>query len=260
MLALAALHFSWDAFAQYAFHPSHAFLAGLWRTVYISVVAQALGLAVGLFLELARRNRHGGVRGFAHTYIWLMRGTPLLVQLFIVYDGLAALGLYSFSDIGAFSGAVQAAILTLGLNEGAYMAEIVRASVDAIDPGQLEAAESLGMTHGTAMRRIVLPQAFRVMVPPLGNDFNNMMKITSLLSVIGVEEMFLVAQETNSVTLRTFEVFLAVALYYLVLTTVWGIFQSWLEARLQVGATPRAMTLRERIFSVTAPATVRTVR
>lgn len=254
MLPLAALHFSGSAFEQYLFHPSHAFLIGLWRTVYVSVLAQVLGVALGLVVELARRSRRASIRGCAHTYVWLLRGTPLLVQLFLVYDGLAALGLYSFSDISVFgatfSGGIQAAILTLGVNEGAYMAEIVRASIDSIDTGQMEAAQSLGMTHGKAMRHVVLPQAFKVMIPPLGNDFNNMMKVTSLLSVIGVEEMFLVAQETNSLTLQTFEVFLAVAIYYLALTTVWGFIQRWIESKLHVGSGGRKPTLRERLVGV----------
>ncbi len=254
MFSLAALHFSGSAFEQYLFHPSHAFLIGLWRTVYVSVLAQLLGVALGVIVELARRSRRARLRGVAHTYVWILRGTPLLVQLFLVYDGLAALGLYSFSDISLFgatlSGGIQAAILTLGVNEGAYMAEIVRASIDSIDPGQMEAAQSLGMTHGRAMRHVVLPQAFKVMIPPLGNDFNNMMKVTSLLSVIGVEEMFLVAQETNSVTLQTFEVFLAVAIYYLALTTVWGFIQRWIESKLHVGNAQQKLTLRERLVGV----------
>lgn len=254
MISLAALHFSGSAFEHYLFHPSHAFLIGLWRTVYVSVLAQILGVAIGLVVELARRSRRAGIRGAAHTYVWLLRGTPLLVQLFLVYDGLAALGLYSFSDVSifgaTFSGGIQAAILTLGANEGAYMAEIVRASIDSIDSGQMEAAQSIGMTHGKAMRHIVLPQAFKVMIPPLGNDFNNMMKVTSLLSVIGVEEMFLVAQESNSVTLQTFEVFLAVAIYYLALTTVWGFIQSWIESKLNVGNVKQKLTLRERLIGI----------
>ena len=251
MLPLAALHFSRSAFENFLFHPSHAFLVGLWRTVYISVLAQSLGVAIGLTVELARRSRRASLRGSAHIYVWLLRGTPLLVQLFLVYDGLAALGVYSFSDITIFGitflGGIQAAILTLGANEGAYMAEIIRASIDSIDRGQMEAAQSLGMTHGKAMRHVVLPQAFKVMIPPLGNDFNNMMKVTSILSVIGVEEMFLVAQESNSVTLQTFEVFLAAAIYYLALTTIWGFIQSWIESKLQVGSAEKR-TLRDRLL------------
>ncbi|MGZ4356980.1 MAG: amino acid ABC transporter permease [Gaiellaceae bacterium] len=244
--------FSWSAFEHYLFHPSHAFVVGLWRTVYISVLAQLLGVAIGLVVELARRSRRASIRGAAHTYVWLLRGTPLLVQLVIVYSGFAELGLYSFPDVTIFgitiAGGIQAAILTLGANEGAYMAEIVRASINSIDVGQMEAAQAVGMTHGKAMRHVVLPQAFKVMIPPLGNDFNNMMKVTSLLSVIGVEEMFLVAQEQNSQSFQTFEVFLSAAIYYLALTTIWGFIQAWIESKLNVGSAREKPKLRDRLF------------
>lgn len=250
-MLLAGVNFAWGYFEHQLAHPSHSFLIGLWRTVYIAVLAQLIGVALGFVVDAARRSRFGVLRAGAWVYVWLLRGTPLLVQLVLVYDGLAAAGVYSFSDFSlfgaTFSGAIQAGIVTLGVNESAYMAEIIRASIDSVDSGQLEAAESLGMSRFGAMRHIVLPQALRVMIPPLGNDFNNMMKVTSLLSVIGVEEMFLNAQETNSVTLRTFEIFLAVALYYLLLTTVWGIIQRWIELRLDVTAGARRPSLRERL-------------
>jgi polar amino acid transport system permease protein len=248
---IASFSFSWTFFEHALAHPSHSFLIGLWRTVYIAVIAQLVGVALGFVVDSARRSSYAPVRGAAWTYVWLLRGTPLLVQLVLVYDGLAAIGIYSFKDVtvfgAGFSGAIQAGIITLGVNESAYMSEIIRASIDSVDDGQLEAAESLGMTRFRAMRHIVLPQALRVMVPPLGNDFNNMMKVTSLLSVIGVEEMFLNAQETNSVTLRTFEIFLAVALYYLLLTTVWGVIQHWIEAKLSISDSARRSSLRERL-------------
>ncbi len=255
---LAALHFSWPYFKHQLVHPSHSFLLGLWRTIYISVLAQLLGVVLGFAIDFARRSRYRGLRAGAWTYVWLLRGTPLLVQLVLVYDGLAALGLYSFSDItifgAGFSGAIQAGIITLGINESAYMAEIIRASIDSVDDGQLEAAESIGMTRGRAMRHVILPQALRVMIPPLGNDFNNMMKVTSLLSVIGVEEMFLNAQETNSVTFRTFEIFIVVALYYLMLTTVWAVIQRWLEAKLAAPTGEQKLGLRERLIGRPSPA------
>jgi polar amino acid transport system permease protein len=233
---LAAFDFKWDYFRDLVLHPSHPFLVGLWTTIYVSVLAQAIGVALGLVVELVRRSRRAPLRAVAGFYIWLLRGTPLLVQIVLVYNGLAALGLYRFHDIGLFGitvpGVIQAGILTLAVNESAYMAEIIRASINSVDRGQMEAAESIGMTRGKAMRHVILPQAVRVMIPPLGNEFNNMMKVTSLLSVIGVEELFLNAQELNSTTFRTFEIFLAAAVYYLALTTIWGFIQSWMERRL----------------------------
>jgi polar amino acid transport system permease protein len=236
---VTALHlgaFEWTTFRDLVFHPSHPWLTGLWTTVYVSVLAQAIGVGLGLVVELVRRSRHVALRAAAGFYVWLLRGTPLLVQLVLVYNGLAALGVFRFRDIALLGlsvpGVIQAGIITLAVNESAYMAEIIRASINSVDKGQMEAAESLGLTRGRAMRFVVLPQAVRIMIPPLGNEFNNMMKVTSLLSVIGVEELFLNAQELNSTTFRTFEIFLAAAVYYLALTTIWGFIQSWIERRL----------------------------
>jgi polar amino acid transport system permease protein len=248
------MHFNWSFFAQLLFHPPGTFLNGAWRTVYLSVIAQALGVALGLLLALWRRSRQLPLRAFASTYIWLVRGTPLLVQAVIVYDGSSALGLYSFGTltIGPVSvpGVVQAGIVTLALNEAAYMAEIMRAAIDSVDRGQSEAAQSLGMRHRQVMWHVVLPQAMRVVIPPLGNEFNNMLKVTSLLSVIGLQELFLAAQDYNSTTFRTFEIFLVAAIYYIVMTTVWGFIQSAIERRLQArgGDLIVAVPLRKRLF------------
>jgi polar amino acid transport system permease protein len=245
--------FEWQTFRDLVIHPSHPWLVGLWTTVYVSVLAQAVGVALGLVVELVRRSRRAPLRAAAGFYVWLLRGTPLLVQLVLVFNGLAALGVFRFKDISALGvtlpGVIQAGIVTLAVNESAYMAEIIRASINSVDTGQMEAAESLGLTRGRAMRFVVLPQAVRIMIPPLGNEFNNMMKVTSLLSVIGVEELFLNAQELNSTTFRTFEIFLAAAVYYLALTTIWGFIQSWIERRLAArSGEVRTAGLGSRLF------------
>lgn len=234
--------FDWSFFWHYLLQPSNTFLDGLWRTVYISVVAQIAGVLVGLVIALARRSRFGVVRWAGATYVWLFRGTPLLVQLVLVYNGLAAASIYRFQDVHIGSwvllGVAQAAIVTLAANEAAYMAEIIRAALDAVDVGQVEAAAALGMTPGKTMRLVLLPQAVRIIVPPLGNEFNLMMKSTSLLSVIGFQEMFLTAQSINSATFKTFEIFLVAACYYLALTTVWSFIQRIIERRLSEPGTP----------------------
>ena len=245
--------FDWGFFFQSMFQPSSLFLEGLARTVYISVLAQALGIVFGFGIELCRRSRFRALRWIAGTYVWLVRGTPLLVQLVLVYNGLAATNLYRFEDwtIGSVVvlGVVQAAIITLAANEAAYMAEIFRAALDAIDVGQAEAAKALGMTPSMTMRLVLLPQAARIVVPPLGNEFNLMMKSTSLLSVIGLQEMFLTAQSINSATFKTFEIFLVAACYYLALTTIWSFVQRFIERKLadpgRVVATP---SLRTRLI------------
>jgi polar amino acid transport system permease protein len=194
----------------------------------------------------------------ASIYVWLFRGTPLLVQISLIYYGLGVTGIYQWQDftpLGAFGGkGVQAGIVALGINEGAYMSEIVRAGILSIDPGQMEAAKSLGMTFGQAMRRIVLPQAARVIVPPLGNEFNNMLKTTSLLVVISVQELYVTFSLKNasgSTVFHPFELFLAAAVWYLLLTTIWGFIQAEIERRLGKGVGgERPPSLRERLFGM----------
>src|SRR6266700_4588968 len=192
MLAAVEWHILW----QRIFHPDHVFVLALWRTIYISVLAQILGVALGLVAALMRMSKIHLLRLISGLYVLIFRGTPVIVQIFFVYFGANLL--FGFTlipnsvNLGLFQigGAAFAGILALGINEGAYMREIIRAGSDAVAKGQMEAARSLGMTYRLAMRRIVLPQAARVIVPPLGNDFNSMLKTTSLLAFIGVYELF----------------------------------------------------------------------
>lgn len=235
-MVISALQFDTSFFWHELLRPSSGFLGGLVRTVYISVIAQLIAVALGLLVALARRSTLRVVRSVAGFYVWVLRGTPLLVQLVIVYDGLAATDIYRFHDMTLLGvtvlASVQAAIVTLALNESAYMSEIIRAGLAAVDVGQNEAALSIGMTPMQSMRYVVVPQAMRFVIPPLGNDFNAMMKGTSVLSVIGVPEMFLITQEISSSTFRTFEIFMDAAIYYLALTTIWAFFQAWIEIKI----------------------------
>lgn len=229
------MNFNWDIFWHYLLQPSDIYLYGLWLTLTISVLAMLLGCTLGLLAALMRLSRNPLLQYPVRFYVWLMRGTPLLVQIVFLYTALAAGGIFRFEDLnlGLFTlpGNIQAAIIALGLNEGAYMAEIIRAGIGAVDRGQYEAGRSLGMTFPKLMRRIVLPQALRVIVPPIGNEFNVMLKNTTLVSVIGVPELLLSTQMVTSATFRVFELYLVVAIYFLALTTVWGFFQCWLERR-----------------------------
>jgi len=201
------------------------------------------------------------LKGVAVFYVWFFRGTPLLVQMFIIYFGTPYLfGIDLFPNdvhLGFLSlrGSVLAGIVALSINEGAYMSEIVRAGVLSVEPGQTEAAKSLGMTYGLTMRRIVLPQALRVIIPPLGNEFNNMLKTTSLMAVISVTELFRVAQGVYAVTFKPFEVFLGVAVYYLALTTIWTLIQGMIERRLGASTTrsEAAPSLRQRLLGISSP-------
>jgi len=250
--------YRWDFFFDSIFNPDNLILRGLGLTVFISVIAQTIGIALGIFGALGKMAKSPVFRIPASVYVWFFRGTPLLVQISLIYFGLGVTGLYRWPDfgpMGAFGkGAVQAGIVALGVNEGAYMSEIVRAGILSIDPGQMEAAKSLGMTFGQAMRRIILPQAARVIVPPLGNEFNNMLKTTSLLVVISVPELYVTFSYKNasgSTVFHPFELFLAAAVWYLLLTTIWGLIQAQIERRLGRGAGgERGPSMRERILGL----------
>jgi polar amino acid transport system permease protein len=229
------MQFDWGFFWRHLVGPSGVYLHGLWLTLILSVIAQSLGTAIGVAGALAMQSRFRALRALVGFYTWLMRGTPLLVQIVFIYTGLAAANIFRFEDIDlgfvVIPGNIQAGIVALSLNEGAYMTEIVRAGIASIDSGQTEAAKSLGMTYFKLMRRIIFPQAMRVIIPPLGNDFNAMMKNTTLVSVIGVPEMFLATQMVTSATFRVFEMYLVAAIYYLILTTVWSFIQRAIERR-----------------------------
>ncbi len=233
-------YFDWTIFFRYI-NPITALANplirnGLVATIVVSVVAQLMGVILGLFAALGKMSKFSPFRWLADIYIWYFRGTPLLVQMMLLFFGLGVTHVYDFPDIHlgflVITGAIQAGTLALGINEGAYMAEIVRAGIEAIDPGQLEAAKSLGMTYGQAMRRIVLPQAAKVIVPPLGNEFNNMMKTTSLMEVISAAELFYAFTQLNARFFKPFELFIAASLYYLALTTIWTLIQSRIESSL----------------------------
>jgi polar amino acid transport system permease protein len=249
------MHFDWPFFWRYLFEPSQAYLHGLTLTITLSVISQTLGTAIGLFAALARLSRFAALRGVSGAYVWVMRGTPLLVQIVFIYTGLAAADVFRFQDIDlgllVIPGNVQAGIVALSLNEGAYMAEIIRAGIASVDSGQTEAAKSVGMTFALLMRRIVLPQAARFVIPPLGNEFNAMLKNTTLVSVIGVQELLLSTETLTSATFRVFELYSVVALYFLTLTTVWGFVQRRIELRLgqaDASAKSAAPGFAERLF------------
>ena len=255
MLAAVDWHILWARI----FHPDHTFALALERTIYIAVAAQFFGVVLGLAAALMRMSRLWPLRLASAVYVLVCRGTPIIVQIFFVYFGTNLLfGVTLIPNtvhLGLFSldGAAFAGIIALAINEGAFMREIIRAGIDAIDPGQMEAARSLGMTPGLAMRRIVLPQAARVIVPPLGNEFNAMMKTTSLLAFIGVYEIFQDADVHYSNTFRPVEYFLAVAFWYLVLTSIWTLIQAQIERKLAVSERGDEFSFWERLSQAWTP-------
>ncbi|HLI68351.1 MAG TPA: amino acid ABC transporter permease [Ktedonobacteraceae bacterium] len=230
--------FRWDIFFHFLYQdPNWFFLRAAWTTLWISVAAQSLGVVLGTFLALMRMSRFPLLSWPARAYIWFFRGSPLLVQVLLIYNGLPRVApdnpFFLFPDWACV-------LIAFSLNEGAYMAEITRAGITSVDAGQMEAAKSLGMPYALAMRRIILPQAARVIIPPLGNEFNNMLKTTSIASVIGLFELTHAASELGAPSFSVFELLILATLYYLFMTTLWGYAQNWIEKRLDPNRTNKA--------------------
>jgi len=234
---------------HYQFSP--LILKGLRATIVLAVTAQATGIILGVVFAVLRLSKNVVTSWVASAYIWFFRGTPVLVQLFFWYNGVPSvwrritipvpfthLALYSGRTVD-FMTPFMAAFLGLALNEGAYMAEIVRAGILSVDDGQVEAAQALGMTPMLTMRRIVLPQAMRVIVPPTGNEFISMLKTTSLASVVVYGELLRRASDIYSSNLRPVPLLVVASLWYLALTTVASIGQYFLERRFGKGVRRR---------------------
>jgi len=196
-------------------------MAGASKTFYISAVSIALAVILALLGALGRLSRNPLANGASGFYVSLIRGTPLLVQIYIWYLGLPRLNVVLPAEV--------AGILALGVNYGAYMTEIFRAGIQAIGKGQYEAAEALGMSRGQTFRRIVLPQAFRIVIPPIGNEFIAMMKDSSLVSVMAVWELTYRAQKLGRQYFRNMETFIIAAAFYWILTVVFQFLQGKLE-------------------------------
>ncbi|MBU9366055.1 amino acid ABC transporter permease [Burkholderia multivorans] len=229
--------FKWNLVGQYLTNES--ILGGLMTTVWLTVAAMAIGIVLGTIVALMRVSDNPVLNTVASGYVFLFRGTPLLVQLIFWYN-LSALyptltvgfpfgpSLASF-DANKVITVYVAALLGLGLNEGAYMSEIVRSGLAAVPPGQREAAQALGMSGFRVMARIILPQAMRVIVPPTGNELIGMLKTTSLVSVIAMQELLYSAQLIYTANFQTIPLLIVASIWYLVLTTVLSIGQSALE-------------------------------
>ena len=209
-------------------------LVGALVTLQLTAAATALGLVGGTALGIARLSRIKILRLLARIYVDFFRGTPLLVQLFIIYFGIPAL--FKSAGIDFRFNQWGAAIVGLSLNASAYLAEIVRAGIQSIDIGQKEASQSLGLGSFQTMRYVILPQALRRMIPPLGNEFIILLKDTSLVAFIGYQEMFRQGQLIVAKNFRAFEIYITVALIYLALTILSSQVFSWLERRMNPDA------------------------
>lgn len=203
-------------------------LRGALVTIEITAASLILGCVLGLLVGLGRLDPSKRVRyGICSIYVTFIRGTPLLVQLFLLFFGLPQFDIL----LPAF----VCGILGLGIYSGAYVSEIVRGAIQSVDKGQMEAARSLGMSSGKAMRTIILPQAVVRMIPPLGNEFIALIKNSALVSLLTIADLMHEGQKIISVSYRSLEVYLAIALVYLVLTSLTSMALQRIEKRLRAG-------------------------
>ena len=229
------MNWSWPYFFEYL--TNGLMLRGAWTTVWLSVVSMILGLGLGVLAAMMKMYGNRVLQSIAVFYIWIFRGTPVLIQLVIIYTGLP--------QIGIRLSVVESAILGLALNEGAYLAEIIRAGIMSVDKGQTDASRAIGMNWRERMWYIILPQATRTIIPPLGNQFNGMLKTTSLASVISMEELMRNAQMLAQIEFRVLEVYIVAAIWYLILVTIWGAIQVRIEAHYEKPFGPAAAVSQE---------------
>jgi len=243
---MLAIRFDLDTVGDFLFDP--IILEALRETLYIALLAMVLGIALGVILAVMRVSRNPLVSGMAGLYVWFWRATPVVLQLLLMYFGLRQL---IENDLFRDNWTRwRAAVITFGLNEAAYMAEIARAGILSVESGQMDAAKSLGMTNLQAMRRVILPQALRVIVPPTGNEFVAMLKNTSVAFAIGVVELLNAAKIQAARNFRVMELYTVAAFWYLVVVSAFSVLQAELERRLAVGERERPETLLSRAMAV----------
>jgi polar amino acid transport system permease protein len=230
-------NFEWNVVGDYLF--DQRVLDGVLTTIELTVLAMVIGIILGVLLAVMRLSPNWLIGGSSGTFVWAFRGTPLLVQI-LFWNSIAAL--YPSLDLGIPFGPsfihldpnelikpFTAGLLALGLNEGAYMAEIVRAGIISVDEGQTEAAKALGMTQGQTMRRIVLPQSMRVIIPPTGNETISMLKNTSMVFVIAVADLLYSVQLIYAQNYKVIPLLIVASIWYLAMTTVLSVGQFFLE-------------------------------
>lgn len=227
---------------------SWPFICGAGMTLLITILSVILGLLVGLVIAMMQESGSRVLGTMVIIYLWLFRGTPVLFQIIFVFNVLPVFGIL----LSGFT----SAILALSLNEGAYMAEIIRSGLQAVGKGQRTAGSALGLRDWQVMRYVILPQAARIIIPPIGNQFIGMLKLSALVSVIAVEELLLVANQVASSNFRYLEALTAAGIYYLGFTTVFMLIQARVErwAKGRHGRTPaiRRISFTQRLLGVTA--------
>ncbi|MCW5720715.1 MAG: amino acid ABC transporter permease [Devosia sp.] len=225
---------NWEITWQYMFWPT--ILMGLVNTIWMSILCMAIGIGIGLLCAVGRDSINPVIRWASIFYTWFFRGAPLILQLLIwfnlalVFPKLSLFGFFEVRTVDVITPAV-AAILGFGLNAGAYASEIIRAGLLGVDRGQFEAAKAIGMTGSMALRRVVLPQAMRTVLPPLGNEFISMIKMTSLASILGFSDLLRSVQNIYFLNTRVIELLMVATVWYLVVVTILSFFQRMLERR-----------------------------
>lgn len=223
---------NWGAIPDYFF--DDRIIKGVGQTLLLTALSMVIGVVGGILLAVMRLSKNPVTSSIAWSYIWFFRGTPVLVQLFVWFN----LGLvFEYINLGpiykdywsSFMTPLLTALLGLGLNEAAYMAEICRAGLLSVDEGQTEASHALGMSHAKTLRRVVIPQAMRVIVPPTGNEVINMLKTTSLVAAVQFYELFKYAQDIGSGSGSPVEMYFLAAAWYLIMTSVLSVGQYYLE-------------------------------
>ncbi len=222
----------WRVVGQFLFAP--VILKGIWNTLLMTVCAMSLGIFLGVVIAIMRISGNPVLEVIALVYIWIFRGAPALLQLLLwfnlalIFPTIGIPGLFQFNTVEVMTPFV-AAMLGLGIQQGAYTSEVVRSGLLSVDSGQYEAAQTIGMTRMQTLRRIVLPQAMRVMVPPVGNEVISMVKLTSLASVIQYSEILHNAQVIYYANTRVLELLMVASFWYLVIVTVLSLVQSRIE-------------------------------
>jgi polar amino acid transport system permease protein len=240
--AFADGQIAWRVVGQFLTAP--AIMAGLVNTILMTACAMALGIALGVTFAVMVMSPNPVLKGVALFYIWFFRGTPLILQLLIwfnlalVFPVIGIPGLIEARTVDVMTPFV-ATLLGLGMNQGAYTAEVVRGGILSVDVGQTEAAKTIGMTRLTTLRRIVLPQAMRVIIPPVGNEFVSMVKLTSIASVIQYAEILRNAQTIYYANARVIELLIVAAIWYLAVVTVLQFGQYFLERHYARGSGER---------------------
>ncbi|MFE7777809.1 amino acid ABC transporter permease [Streptomyces sp. NPDC057445] len=221
----------WATIGDYLF--DDRIIQGALNTILISVLSMAIGLVLGIVFAVMRLSKNPVTGAVAWLYIWFFRGTPVYVQLLLWFNlalifPILNIGFYKDEMVDVMT-PFLVALLGLGLNEGAYMAEIVRAGIQSVDEGQTEASHALGMPTGKTMRRVVLPQAMRVIVPPTGNEFINLLKTSSLVSAVQYTDLLRAATNIGSTSFAIMEMLIVASIWYLALTSVFSVGQYYVE-------------------------------